>query len=71
MELGLSWIEAAAVVVSTVAVYLAFLVLIRIVGQRAVAPMSSFDFAAATALGAVMGRTVRGRELLASEHLQR
>ncbi len=57
MRLGLSWTEAATVVVSTVAMYLAFLILIRIVGQPALAAMSSFDFAAAIALGAVMGRT--------------
>jgi uncharacterized membrane protein YcaP (DUF421 family) len=60
MRLGLTWIEAATVIVSTVAVYLAFLILIRIVGQRALAAMSSFDFAAAIALGALMGRTVLG-----------
>jgi uncharacterized membrane protein YcaP (DUF421 family) len=60
MRLGLSWIDAATVVVSTVGVYLGFLVLIRLVGQRALANMSSFDFAAAVALGAVMGRAVLG-----------
>jgi uncharacterized membrane protein YcaP (DUF421 family) len=60
MRLGLTWIEAATVLISTIAVYLAFLILIRIVGQRALAAMSSFDFAAAIALGAVMGRAVLG-----------
>jgi uncharacterized membrane protein YcaP (DUF421 family) len=60
MRLGLSWIDAATVVVSAVGIYLAFLVLLRIVGQRAVATMSSFDFAAAIAFGAVLGRTVLG-----------
>ena len=60
MRLGLSWTEAATVVVSTVGIYLGFLVLLRIVGQRAVAAMSSFDFAAAIAFGAVLGRTVLG-----------
>ena len=58
--MGLSWIDAATVVVSTVGIYLAFLVLLRIAGQRAVAAMSSFDFAAAIAFGAVLGRTVLG-----------
>jgi uncharacterized membrane protein YcaP (DUF421 family) len=52
--------DAATVVISAVGVYLAFLILIRIVGQRALAAMSSFDFAAAIALGAVMGRAVLG-----------
>jgi uncharacterized membrane protein YcaP (DUF421 family) len=60
MRLGLSWTDAATVVVSTVGIYLAFLVLLRIVGQHAVAAMSSFDFAAAIAFGAVLGRTVLG-----------
>lgn len=59
-ELGLSWGEAATVVVSTVGIYLTFIVLLRIVGQRALASMSSFDFAAAIALGAVTGRVVLG-----------
>ncbi len=60
MRLGITWTDAATVVVSTIGIYLGFLVLIKLVGQRAVASMSSFDFAAAIALGAVMGRTVAG-----------
>jgi uncharacterized membrane protein YcaP (DUF421 family) len=60
VRLGLSWADAATVVISAVGVYVAFLILIRIVGQRALAAMSSFDFAAAIALGAVMGRAVLG-----------
>lgn len=60
MRLGLQWTDAAAVVVSTIGIYLTFLVLIRIVGQRALAAMSNFDFAAAVALGAVMGRVILG-----------
>ncbi len=51
-SLGVSWTEAGPVVVSAVGVYLAFLVLLRIVGQRAVASMSRFDVAAAVAVGA-------------------
>jgi hypothetical protein len=66
MRLGLSWTDAATVVVSTVGIYLAFLVLLRIVGQHAVAAMSSFDFAAAIAFGAVLGRTVLGYTLSGS-----
>ncbi len=60
MRLGLSWTDAATVVVSTIGIYLTFLVLIRMVGQRALAAMSNFDFAAAVALGAVMGRVILG-----------
>lgn len=59
-SLGVSWSEAGQVVVSAVGIYLAFLVLLRIVGQRALASMSSFDFAAAVAVGAVMGRSLLG-----------
>ena len=59
-SLGVSWSQAGLVVVSTVGIYLAFLVLLRVVGQRALASMSSFDFAAAIAVGAVMGRSLLG-----------
>ena len=60
MRLGLSWTDAVSVVLSAIGVYLAFLILIRIVGQRALAAMSSFDFAATIAVGAIMGRAVLG-----------
>ncbi len=60
MSLGLSWSEAASVVVSTIGIYLTFVTLLRLIGQRAVANMSSFDLTAATALGAVMGRVILG-----------
>jgi len=58
--LGLSWTDAVSVVLSAIGVYLAFLILIRIVGQRALTAMSSFDFAATIAVGAIMGRAVLG-----------
>src|SRR5436305_1558716 len=60
VRLGLQWADAASVVVSAVGVYLGFLILIRLIGQRALASMSSFDVAAVIALGAVMGRAVLG-----------
>lgn len=59
-DLGLSWTSAGLVVISTVGIYIAFLLLIRIAGQRALATMSSFDFAAAVAFGAVIGRVTLG-----------
>lgn len=59
-ELGVTWSQAGAVVLSAVGVYLTLLVLLRIVGQRSMASMSSFDFAAAVAVGAVMGRAILG-----------
>jgi uncharacterized membrane protein YcaP (DUF421 family) len=48
------------VVASTVALYMVFLLLLRLIGQRVLAGMSSFDFAGTIALGAVMGRAVLG-----------
>lgn len=51
MDLTLTWEEAASVVISTVGIYAAFLLLLRLVGQRALANLSSFDLAAAVALG--------------------
>jgi uncharacterized membrane protein YcaP (DUF421 family) len=49
---------AATVVVSTVCIYLAFVVLVRLIGQRSLSSLSSFDFACVVALGAILGRTV-------------
>jgi uncharacterized membrane protein YcaP (DUF421 family) len=60
MRFGLTWVDAASVVVSTVGIYVTFVVLLRVVGQRALANMSSFDLAAAIALGATMGRVILG-----------
>lgn len=57
-ELGATWDQVARAVISTVGIYLAFVVLVRIVGQRSLASMSSFDFGCVVALGAVLGRTV-------------
>ena len=48
---------AASVVVTTVAMYLAFIVLVRFVGPRSLSSLSSFDFACMIAFGAVLGRT--------------
>lgn len=60
--LGATWGEVLLVVLSTVTMYVAFIALVRVVGQRSLASMSSFDFACVVALGAVMGRTVLLRE---------
>lgn len=49
---------AATVVITTVGIYLAFIILVRVIGQRSLASMSSFDLGCVVALGAVMGRTV-------------
>ena len=60
MRLGVSWTDGATVLVSAIGLYLAFLIMLRIVGQRALTAMSSFDLAATIAFGAVMGRAVLG-----------
>jgi uncharacterized membrane protein YcaP (DUF421 family) len=49
---------ALTVVVTTVSIYLAFIVLVRLVGSRSLTSLASFDFAAVVALGAVIGRTI-------------
>ncbi|HKJ12356.1 MAG TPA: YetF domain-containing protein [Ornithinimicrobium sp.] len=51
---------ALAVVVSTVAMYLAMVLLVRLVGPRLLAGMSGFDLAALIAFGAIIGRTALG-----------
>jgi uncharacterized membrane protein YcaP (DUF421 family) len=60
MRLGVSGTDALAVVVSAAGLYVAFLIMLRVVGQRAFAAMSSFDLAATIAFGAVMGRAILG-----------
>ena len=59
-QYGLTWIDAVRVVASAIALYLVVLLLIRIMGQRTMASLSSFDLAAAVALGAVVGRAILG-----------
>lgn len=63
--LGATWTQVATVVVTTCGIYVTFMVLVRLVGQRSLASLSSFDFGCVVALGAVLGRTV----LLASPTL--
>ena len=57
-DLGATWPEVGRVVLSTGAIYLALVLLVRLVGQRSLATMSSFDVGCVVALGAVVGRTV-------------
>lgn len=59
----LLWItplEALAVFLGTVGMYAAMVVLVRVLGQRMLASMSSFDFAAVVAFGSVLGRAALG-----------
>lgn len=59
-DLGLSWAQAGLVVLSAIGIYLSFVVLVRLVGQRSLTGRTSFDTAAIVALGAVAGRAVLG-----------
>jgi uncharacterized membrane protein YcaP (DUF421 family) len=56
-QLGIDWERAGLVVLTTVAMYLALILCVRLLGQRSLAAMSSFDLGCAIALGAVVGRT--------------
>lgn len=52
--------EALAVIISTAALYWGFILIIRVLGQRALARISSPDLATVVALGAVIGRAALG-----------
>lgn len=59
-RLGVDPLGVAAVVVAAVGVYVAFLVLVRLFGQRPLARMSTSDVIVVVALGSVAGRVVLG-----------
>lgn len=59
-RLGISWTEAALVIVSAVAVYAVFTVLVRLLGQRTIARMTTFDVLVVLVLGSVAGRVITG-----------
>ena len=56
-RLGIDGTTALLVVVTTIGMYLALVLFVRVLGQRTLASMSSFDLGCAIALGAVIGRT--------------
>jgi uncharacterized membrane protein YcaP (DUF421 family) len=60
MDYSLSWGQALSVVLAAVGLYVALLLVLRMVGRRIVAPLSTYDVAAGIALGAVIGRAVLG-----------
>lgn len=59
-RIGLDGWDAISVVISTVAIYGFFVLLIRLLGQRLLSRMSGFDVAATIALGAITGRVTLG-----------
>ena len=52
-----SWTEAGFVAITGVAILLATIAVIRIVGLRSLSKMSSFDFAVTVAIGSTLGST--------------
>jgi hypothetical protein len=56
-QLHTTWSDVALVVASTVSMYLAFVFLVRVVGQRSLATMAAFDLALVVAVGSVIART--------------
>lgn len=57
-QFHISLMTALTVIVTTVCIYVGFVVLVRLAGPRSLTSMSSFDFACVVAFGAVLGRTV-------------
>ncbi len=57
---SISLTEAAAVIVATAGLYWMFVLLVRLLGQRALARMSSTDVAVIIVVGAVIGRAALG-----------
>jgi uncharacterized membrane protein YcaP (DUF421 family) len=59
-RLGVDGPGVLAVVLSAVGIYLAFLLMVRLLGQRVLSRLSTFDAVVAVMLGAVAGRAVLG-----------
>ncbi|MEG3613951.1 DUF421 domain-containing protein [Isoptericola haloaureus] len=58
--LWLSPTEAVAVVLATTGMYLAMMLLVRVIGQRMLGAMSNYDLVAIIAFGAILGRAALG-----------
>ena len=65
-RLGASWTTLAAILISTVTVYATVILLTRITGPRALAKMSSYDFAATVAIGSTVASTALASTPLAN-----
>ena len=59
-RLGIDPLGVVAIVVSAVGVYVVFLLLVRVFGQRPLARMSTADVVVVVALGSITGRVVLG-----------
>ncbi|WP_147915517.1 DUF421 domain-containing protein [Ruania zhangjianzhongii] len=58
--LGVTPLEALAVVLGTAGMYVTMVIIIKLVGQRMLSSMSSFDVAAVIAFGSILGRAALG-----------
>ncbi|CAN5543437.1 hypothetical protein BH24ACT11_BH24ACT11_14680 [soil metagenome] len=56
-ELVAPWQDAMLIAVATTVMYVAFLLLVRLVGPRSIAQLSGVDLGCLVMAGAVMGRT--------------
>lgn len=58
--LGITWLEAGAVALATLGMYIALVLLVRVLGQRMLSGMSSYDLAAVIAFGGIIARAALG-----------
>ncbi|MBM7825638.1 uncharacterized membrane protein YcaP (DUF421 family) [Arcanobacterium pluranimalium] len=58
--LGITWEGAFAAIVSTVVIYAVFLIVIRILGQRLLAGLTTFDTLMVLLFGSIVARTALG-----------
>ena len=65
-RLGMTWMDAATLVVAGVLVYAAVIAASRLVGLRSFAKMSAFDFAMTVAIGSIIAGTATGATPLAA-----
>lgn len=57
---GISWGEAATVALTAVGLYVLFIGVVRVLGQRVLGTMSSLDVIVVITMGAVLGRAILG-----------
>lgn len=57
-QLGLSWTEAGLTAITATTIYLAIILLTRLLGQRQFATSSTYDLAFIFALGSLIGRVI-------------
>lgn len=56
--IDISWISFEGIIISAIGIYLAVIILTRIIGKRSFSKMSSFDFAMTVAIGSIMATSI-------------